>query len=108
MNILECLKELNPSLVLYLNDDADTVKNWINRLKGYEAWRASVESEIYNGGRIGITAQARRPGSCNDSYMIFNSAPLTDFIRKLHHAHSYQLPDSYCIWIDGQCDKKEA
>lgn len=93
MNILECLKELNPELILYLNNDADTVKNWIKRLKGYKGWRASTSSNIYNEGRIGITAQIRREGSTNDSYMLFNAAPLTDFIRKLYHHSSYLLPE---------------
>ena len=93
MNLLECLKELNPKIILYLHTDADTVKNWIKRLKGYEGWRASTESNIYNEGRIGITAQTRRQGSTNDSYMLFNAAPLTDFIRKLHHHSSYSLPE---------------
>ena len=85
MNLLECLKQLNPKLVLFLNNDADTVKNWIERLKGYEGWRASISSQIYNEGRIHITAQISQEGTTCDKYMLFNQAPLTDFIRELYH-----------------------
>ena len=44
VNLPECLKQLNPKLVLYLGNDADTVKNWIKRCKKYKDWRAKMVS----------------------------------------------------------------
>ncbi len=82
VNLPEALKQLNPKLVLYHNDDADTVKNWIKRCKKHKDWWAKVESNIYNEGRIRIVARRPREGTtCND-HMFFNQAPLTDFVKK--------------------------
>ena len=84
VNLPEALKQLNPKLVLFFNDDADTVKNWIKRCKKHKDWRASVESNIYNEGRIRIVAIRPRKGTtCND-HMFFNQAPLTDFVKRNH------------------------
>ncbi len=89
VNLPDCLKQLNPKLVLYLNSDADTVKNWIKRLKKhkphhYRDWRASVKSNIYNEGRIEVVAiRPRKDTTCND-HMFFDQAPLTDSVKKDH------------------------
>jgi len=84
MNLPECLKQLNPKLILYLGGDADTVKNWIKQLKKYKEWRAHLKSNIYNEGRVEIIAQWRKEGETCDKYMIFNQAPLNDFTKRSH------------------------
>ena len=75
----ECLKQVNPEMVLE-NVDGEThkAKTW-NRYIPFEALRssASIESDIYNKGRLKITTYAS-----SKAYYNLYQTPLTDFRGK--------------------------
>ena len=84
VNLETALKQLNPNMILALRTERHRVKNWPDYLdSNWLNQSAKVESNIYNEGRIGVTAQ--RDAGRNTQHLMFNQTPLTEFIKKLYH-----------------------
>ena len=83
-NLREALKQLNPNMVLHAKGSGrHKPKYWIEILP-YE-WlrtRATVQSNIYNEGRIEITAKLDIEGTRSTHYLMFHQVPLTEFTKK--------------------------